>query len=112
MYRLLVETLLGLKLEGDRLRLIPRFPKNWTTYKIHYRYRQRVYHITINRLPDGSAGATELSLDGKALAEETIPLVDDHAEHFVEILVRETPSKNPSSAGGDLSPSPVVRRAK
>src|SRR5437773_6431735 len=99
MYRLLVETLLGLKLERDRLRLIPRFPKNWTTYKIHYRYRQTVYHITINRLADGSAGATELSLDGKALAEETIPLVDDHAEHFVEIQVRQTPSKNPSSAG-------------
>ena len=53
MYRLLVETLLGLKLEGDQLRLIARFPKNWTTYKIHYRYRQTVYHITINRLADG-----------------------------------------------------------
>jgi len=99
MYRLLAETLLGLKLEGDRLRLIPRFPKTWTTYKIHYRYRQTVYHITITRLADGSAGATELSLDGKALAEETIPLVDDHAEHFVEMQVRETPSRNPSTAG-------------
>jgi cyclic beta-1,2-glucan synthetase len=92
MYRLLVETLLGVKLEGDQLRLIPRFPKAWTTYKIHYRYRQTVYHITITRL-DGSVGATELSLDGKALAEETIPLVDDHAEHFVEMQVWETPSK-------------------
>jgi cellobiose phosphorylase len=93
MYRLLVETLLGVKLEGNQLRVNARFPKTWTTYKIHYRYRQTVYHITITKLADGLAGATELSLDGQALAEETIPLVDDHVEHFVEMQVWETPSK-------------------
>ncbi|MBP9902617.1 MAG: cyclic beta 1-2 glucan synthetase, partial [Verrucomicrobia bacterium] len=49
MYRLLIETLLGVNLEGDQLRLAPRLPKSWKTYKIHYRYRQTVYHITINR---------------------------------------------------------------
>jgi cellobiose phosphorylase len=80
-------------LEGDQLRLIPHFPKTWTTYKIHYRYRQTVYHITITKLADGSAGTTELSLDGKVLAEETIPLVDDHAEHFVEMQVAENTIK-------------------
>ena len=40
MYRLLTETLLGLNLEGNRLRLIPRLPKRWTSCKIRYRYRQ------------------------------------------------------------------------
>ena len=49
MYRLLVETLLGANLEGDRLRLEPRMPESWTTFKIHYRYRQTVYHITVIR---------------------------------------------------------------
>ncbi|HZC35416.1 MAG TPA: hypothetical protein VE242_07370, partial [Chthoniobacterales bacterium] len=47
-YRLLTETLLGLNREGDQLRLIPRLPKSWTTCKIHYRYRQTLYHITIS----------------------------------------------------------------
>ena len=92
-YRLLVETLLGVKLEGDQLRLLPRLPKAWTTYKIHYRYRQTVYHITITRRADGSVGANELSLDGKTLTGETVPLVDDRAEHFVEMQVRETATK-------------------
>ena len=45
MYRLLTETLLGLKLEGNRLRLTPRLPKHWPTCKIDYRYRQTLYHI-------------------------------------------------------------------
>jgi cellobiose phosphorylase len=88
MYRFLVETLLGAHLEGNQLRLTPRFPASWTTYKIHYRYRQTVYHITITRLADGSGGSNELFLDGNVLAGETIPLVDDRAEHFVEMRVR------------------------
>ncbi len=83
MYRLLTETLLGIHLEGNRLRITPRFPAGWNSYKIHYRHRQTVYHITINRLPADGIG--ELSLDGQTLAEETIPLTDDHVEHFVEL---------------------------
>ena len=88
MYRLLIETLLGVNLEGDQLRLIPRFPASWTSYKIHYRYRHTVYHITITRLAEGSTSLGERSLDGQTLPGETIPLTDDRAEHFVEIQVR------------------------
>ena len=59
MYRLLIETLLGVNLEGNRLRITPRLPTSWTSFKIHYRYRQTVYHITINRLPaDGTVNTS------------------------------------------------------
>jgi cellobiose phosphorylase len=87
MYRLLIETLLGVNLEGDQLRLTPRLPKGWTTYKIHYRYRQTVYHITISRLATDAAEANQLFLDGEELAVKTVPLVDDRREHFVELKV-------------------------
>ena len=88
MYRLLIETLLGVNLEGDQLRLTPRFPKTWTTCKIHYRYRQTVYHITIDRLTDDSADAQRFSLDGQEISGKTIPLRDDRHEHTVEMKVR------------------------
>ena len=88
MYRFLTETLLGVHLEGNRLRVIPRFPPSWTNYKIHYRHGQTVYHITISRLAADGTGANELSLDGQNLTEETIPLTDDHIEHFVELRAR------------------------
>ena len=65
MYRLLIETLLGVNLAGDKLRLTPRLPKDWATCKIHYRYRQTVYHITINRFAADPAEANQLFLDGK-----------------------------------------------
>ena len=88
MYRLLIETLLGVNLEGDQLRLAPRLPKTWPTFKIHYRYRQTVYHITITRLAADAADANLLSLDGQEISGKTIPLRDDGHEHAAEMKVR------------------------
>ncbi|MGB1950684.1 MAG: GH36-type glycosyl hydrolase domain-containing protein [Marinobacter sp.] len=47
MYRLTVETLLGVQLEVDRLRITPCVPAQWDSYKVHYRFRDTVYHITV-----------------------------------------------------------------
>jgi cyclic beta-1,2-glucan synthetase len=86
MYRLLVETLLGAHLEGTRLRLEPRLPQAWSSYKIHYRYKETVYHITISR---GSDGAPEgrLLVDGQELGDLAVPLVNDQREHFAELTI-------------------------
>ena len=91
MYRLLLETLLGLNLEGDQLRLTPRLPQAWSTFKIHYRYRQTLYHLTITRLSEDLPGPDQLSLDGQALAGQAIPLRDDRRDHSVEFKVRWLP---------------------
>ena len=87
MYRLLIETLLGANLEGNHLRLAPRLPKAWPAFKIHYRYRQTLYHITISRLATGSAGADLLSLDGQEIPGNTLLLRDDHREHMVDLKI-------------------------
>jgi len=87
MYRLLIETLLGVNLAGDQLHLTPRLPESWDTCKIHYRYRQTMYHITITRLVADWTDANQLFLDGKELAVEAVPLVDDGGEHSVELKV-------------------------
>jgi cellobiose phosphorylase len=85
MYRLLIETLLGLNREGNRLRLTPRLPKSWTTCKIHYRFRQTPYHISLSRPYDHSPDSVQATLDGKEVTDLTIPLVDDGREHKVEV---------------------------
>ena len=85
MYRLLLETLLGVNLEGNQLRLTPSMPRKWSTFTVHYRYRQTPYHIRITRLPSVSPGGNRLSLDGHALAGNTMSLLDDHRDHSVEM---------------------------
>jgi cyclic beta-1,2-glucan synthetase len=86
MYRTLIETLLGLQPEGDQLRLLPRLPKAWPGYKIHYRYKETPYHISIVRSSDAQAGS-KTYLDGKEISGETVPLVDDRREHQIEVRV-------------------------
>ncbi|QTN34381.1 cyclic beta 1-2 glucan synthetase [Akkermansiaceae bacterium] len=87
MYRLLVDTLLGMKLEGDHLRLTPHLPKAWDSFKVHYRYRQTVYHITIRRVSGTSPATGSLTLDGKEIPGKSLPLCDDQREHFAEFRV-------------------------
>jgi cyclic beta-1,2-glucan synthetase len=91
MYRLLIETLLGLNLEGDRMRLTPRLPKDWATCHIRYRYRQTPYHINIARSSSGVPDATLTSLDGIELPDGMIPLVNDQREHRVQMQITDRP---------------------
>ena len=88
MYRLLIETLLGVKREGNHLRLTPRLPKNWTTYKITYCHQQTPHQITITRLAGNSPEPAQLVMDGKVLPGTLIPLRDDGRDHVVELKVR------------------------
>jgi cyclic beta-1,2-glucan synthetase len=86
MYRLIVESLLGISLETDRLRLSPCLPAEWEGFKLHYRYRETEYHIVVKRVPVGDTESF-ISFDGAEQAEKTIALVDDHKEHQVEVRI-------------------------
>jgi len=90
MYRLILESLLGLRLQVDRLHLAPCLPAHWDGLKIHYRYRDTVYHIAIVQTPsagDDRGGVTRLSVDGIDQDGHAIILVDDRREHAVQVTV-------------------------
>jgi cellobiose phosphorylase len=85
MYRLLIENLLGIHLEGDQLRLTPYLPKTWSSFKVHYRYRQTQYHLAFIRSAGHLSGAADLTCDGNTLLGNTIPMQNDHRDHVVEM---------------------------
>ncbi|MEJ2008172.1 MAG: glucoamylase family protein [Acidobacteriota bacterium] len=85
MYRLIVESLLGLRLEKDKLRFVPCLPEDWESFKIHYRYRETVYHITVLQTNDGSGAS--VTVDSVEQPDKAIPLLDDHREHSVEVRI-------------------------
>ncbi|MHB1308800.1 MAG: GH36-type glycosyl hydrolase domain-containing protein, partial [Limisphaerales bacterium] len=88
MYRLLIETLLGLHREGEHLRLDPRLPQAWNTVTLHYRHRETHYRLTVIRLAEDQPGTVGISLDGVELPGPTIPLLDDQQDHAVEMRIR------------------------
>jgi cyclic beta-1,2-glucan synthetase len=89
MYRLIVESLPGLSLDVDKLRFTPCLPADWKGFKMHYRYRETVYHIAVLKTPAGN-GQMRVTVDGIEQPDKTIPLVDDHEEHRVEVRLLVT----------------------
>jgi cellobiose phosphorylase len=89
MYQLIVESLLGLRLEVDKLRLAPCLPADWKEFKVHYRYRETVYHIAVLQTVAANGGMT-VTVDGIERDDKTIPLVDDRQEHSVEVRTPAT----------------------
>ena len=86
MYRLILESLLGLRLEVDKLSVAPCLPADWEAFKVYYRYRETVYHIDVLQTHDGNGG-TRVTVDGVERYDKTIPLVDDRQEHLVEVRI-------------------------
>jgi cellobiose phosphorylase len=92
MYRLLVESLLGLELEAGRLRITPRLPAAWNGCTIRYRYGSTLYTIAIVQPAAAEEGAGSgggrVTLDGAEQADGTIGLVDDRLDHRVYVRQR------------------------
>ena len=86
MYRLVLESLLGLRLEVDKLRFEPCLPADWESFKVHYRYRKTTYHITVRQTRAGK-NETSVTVDGVEQPDKAIPLVDDRQEHSVEVRI-------------------------
>ena len=80
MYRLIVESLLGLQRSGDTLRLQPLLPAGWPGYVLHYRFGSTRYRIEVR---NGNGSELSLSLDGERLVEPKLRLKDDGCEHHV-----------------------------
>ena len=98
MYRLIVESLLGLARETDRLRITPCLPAAWPAFTVRYRNGATYYDIAVRRAADGETlAATRVTVDGVVQTDDSVALVDDRAEHLVVVEV-------PGSAG---SPFPV-----
>ncbi len=93
MYRLILESLLGLRLEVDKLRFAPCLPADWQEFKVHYRYRETVYHITVLQTAAESAGMT-VTVDGMERDDQAIPLADDRQEHTAEVRIHVVPSES------------------
>ncbi|MEO8160789.1 MAG: cyclic beta 1-2 glucan synthetase, partial [Arenimonas sp.] len=83
MYRLVTESLLGLRVEHGRLHMQPLPRAGWDGYRIDYRFGSSLYRIRVLAGLEGEPG--QMLLDGLATLDG-VPLLDDGAEH--EVLVR------------------------
>jgi cellobiose phosphorylase len=86
MYRVLLESLLGLERTGDHLKIHALLPRTWNSFTINYRFRGTMYHITVRRTSNGECN----QLDGVDLCDGGVALVDDQRDHSV-LIFRQDP---------------------
>ncbi|PYS70368.1 MAG: hypothetical protein DMF69_13800 [Acidobacteria bacterium] len=77
MYRAGLESILGFKLQADRLQIDPCIPRWWREFEITYRRNRAVYHIKVENPFGINRGISTIELDGVAVDGDEILLSDD-----------------------------------
>ena len=98
MYRLILESLLGLTVDSNQLRIVPCIPRDWRSFKILYRYHDTTYRIMV--LQTAASEESGLTLDGVPVSGPAITMVDDTLAHAVEVRI---PTGVPASVAAEPS---------
>jgi cyclic beta-1,2-glucan synthetase len=85
LYRAGLESIVGFRLEGDRLRLEPCIPAAWPGFEITYRRGTATYRIRVENPHGAERGVANVTLDKQACPEGTIHLSDDGRTHEVVV---------------------------
>jgi cellobiose phosphorylase len=96
MYRLILESLLGLTVESSLLRITPCIPRDWKSFKIHYQYHDTPYEIMVSRTRAGDPPG--ITVDGVEAPGPAIIMVNDQRAHAVEVRI---PPNAPATAAAE-----------
>ncbi len=95
MYRLITESLLGVKREADKLGFTPCIPDTWPTYSISYRFGETIYQITFHQhISAGATSSITVKLDDVLQSGNAILLIDDQQQHRVCVNIETRSDKD------------------
>jgi cyclic beta-1,2-glucan synthetase len=87
MYRLGLEAILGIRRVGQALQINPCIPKRWSSYQVTYRDGETTFQIRVENPSGVNRGVKQVTLDGKVLTGNEIPLLGDGRQHQVQVLM-------------------------
>jgi cyclic beta-1,2-glucan synthetase len=101
MYRLIIESLLGITRSGASLILTPQLPGDWDGFTVRYRHGASLYRIHVIGVAD--AVEAGLTVDDVEQSGNVVVLVDDGRDHPVQLRIvggsagkASTPASNPA----------------
>jgi cellobiose phosphorylase len=92
MYRLGLESILGLRRRGRSFSVSPCVPAPWEGFVVRWRYGRSDYEIAVENPERRNRGVAEAMLDGEPVDTRSIPLVDDGEPHRVRVVMGESKS--------------------
>ncbi len=91
LYRLGIESILGLIRRGATFAVDPCIPASWPGYAVTWRFGAARYDISVVNPGRQSRGVSGVTLDGSAVDPAAIPLVDDGRVHQVHVVMGTPP---------------------
>jgi cellobiose phosphorylase len=87
MYRLGLEAILGIRQVGLALQINPCIPESWASYQVTYHEGETTFQIRVDNASGVNRGVRQVTLDGKVLPGNEIPLLGDGRQHQVQVLM-------------------------
>lgn len=87
MYEAGLHYLLGLTIEQGYLSVNPCIPSDWKEYKIHYRYKNSMYHIHVKNRNQKNTGVEKMIYNGVEIEEKKIKIMNDGKINEIEIIM-------------------------
>jgi cyclic beta-1,2-glucan synthetase len=99
MYQAAIHDLLGVRRNASTISISPCIPAIWPQYSLVWRIGRTRYRITVLNPEHRSHGVASATLDGSAVDAGAIPLVDDGAEHIVNVVLGTQLTHAPVAVG-------------
>jgi len=87
MYRVGMESILGITLRRGALRIDPCIPRDWPMYEVHFKARHAEYHILVENPARVNRGVQRLEVDGVECAGQEVAIANDGAVHTVRVVL-------------------------
>ncbi len=94
LYRLIVESVLGITRKSDKLNIAPCLPASWNEYSAKYTVGESVYTVSVVR-DEGVGAGVRVTLDGNPCDQCAVPLANDGKAHSIDVKI---PKANAVSA--------------
>jgi cellobiose phosphorylase len=87
MYRVTIESLLGIQREGQWLHIEPCVPAGWPAYKVTLRIEGAEYAIEVDNTRRAGGSVVSVAVDGKAVPDGRIQLEPGSGPHTVHVVL-------------------------
>ena len=87
MYEAGLHYILGINIKYGYLSINPCIPSEWKDYKIHYKYKNSIYNITVKNPNGKNTGVEKMTLNNEEIQEKKIKLIDNGKINDIEIIM-------------------------
>jgi cyclic beta-1,2-glucan synthetase len=109
MHRIGLEETLGLRRRGKTLEVSPCIPSAWPGFSAEWRVGGSIYRIEVTNPARRSRGVARALHDGRLVDPRRIPLVDDGANHRVEVVLGEPDPASRPRGSQEAAAQPPAR---